>query len=435
MKKFLTLSLLSVLLLSSCSTIEENELMNPVTEENELIAPSSKYLTPEEAAEKAKTFMNITSSKKRESRGNKEFEVKSARLIDFGKKSRSVDIPDSMFYAVDFEDGGYSIVAAERDLLNNIYFYTDEGEFSLEGSPVLELYLSESAKTMDQAPRKSNMELTDARSRAKVIPDPENPDIITGEEWINGVLCVYYYKSSESHVDPITTTKWDYDLPYNYYCPIIKGVRSYAGCSAVAIGQIAATHRYPEFFNGNNYNWDYMLSNPVHTSSYDIGAKEIAQFLYDIGSDIGLDYEEIIPSANIYQVLKGFKDLGYSNAIIKEFSSALCTLSISKGNAVYVQGFTKKMVKDEETSQEKEKKEGHAWVADGFNSINNWIEYYRKDTGELYASYGGVNYTYLHFNIGWGGDDDGFYLCLTQGEGIQNYEFNLNNQIITDIYI
>lgn len=421
MKKFLTLSLLSVLLLSSCSTIEENELMNPVTEENELIAPSSKYLTVEEAAQKAKAFMDFTSSNKRESRGSKEFEVKRAKLIDFGKESRSAEIPDSAFYAVDFEDGGYSIVAAERDLLNNIYFYTEEGEFSLEGSPIMELYLTEAAKTMDQAPHKSNVvQDVVVKSRAKADPDPDDK-YIKGEEWINGVLCIYYYKSTESKVDPITKTKWGQSYPYNYYCPKINGISTYVGCVAVAMGQIAATHRWPESFNGHNYNWDEMLSLSTHTSIYNTGANDIAQFLYDIGSHIGMNYGTSGSGANIDQALKGLKDMGYVNSVKANYTSSLCTPSISFGNPVYMQGFK------EDFSV------GHAWVVDGYNVINNWVEYYRKDNGELYAVYGGRGYTYLHFNLGWNGSQDGYYLYSSQAEGFDDFNYNSDSKIIYNI--
>ena len=47
-------------------------------------------------------------------------------------------------------------------------------------------------------------------------------------------------------IEPLITTKWDQDKPYNNLCPEIDGQRSITGCAATAIAQIMNYHKWPK---------------------------------------------------------------------------------------------------------------------------------------------------------------------------------------------
>lgn len=120
--------------------------------------------------------------------------------------------------------------------------------------------------------------------------------------------------------------------------------------------------------------------------------------------------------------------MGYSAEKKTTFYVNDITISLKGNNPVFMSG------------KSTQSGVGHAWVVDGCDSYTTINEYYNKDTGELYGSYGGIIYTYLHFNIGRGDSRDNAYY-LYAGGGVSGYdakdfstfEYTLNNQIITNI--
>ena len=74
---------------------------------------------------------------------------------------------------------------------------------------------------------------------------------------------------SSKEVEPLLTTLWDLDFPYNYYCPedpAGSGNRTPAGCVAVAVAQIAYYWRWPD--HGQGYNSYIPASHPEYGVQY-----------------------------------------------------------------------------------------------------------------------------------------------------------------------
>lgn len=224
-------------------------------------------------------------------------------------------------------------------------------------------------------------------------------------------------------------TEWHQKFPYNSLCPTENNYNTVVGCAAVAMGQICAYKRKPQQLNNHTYDWDTMLAQSGHSTVNDTGIYDISHLLRNIGELVKMDYGLESSSATTGNALEGFKTMGYSKAEIKIYSIGDVTASIAINNPVWMRGTNPS------------DGEGHAWVVDGYDMVRTWTEYYDKETGNLFASYGGSNvYTYLHFNVGWSdSDNNAYYLC--QGAGNRSdgklfsiFEYTQNNKIITNLY-
>lgn len=414
--------MLWMLLAFSCTTTDMEPTLSVARPDGD--TPSVKYLSPKEAGNIATAFMASLDGDGERSRGDKTRKVSEVSLLNSKTITRSAET-DTTFYVVDFEEGGYSLIAADRELDNNVYVYSPDGEFSSDDNPVLDIYLENAIATMPDAPRRGEIGNMAKMSRANVPNDKDLP--ITGEEYINGVLCTYIYKASHTIKQPLIWTLWHQHAPYNIYCPVEKNQHTLVGCVAVAIGQICAYHRWPQQVDGYTYNWDDMLLYNSHSNETMIGLNDIALFLRKVGDIVDMDYGTDSSSATTKNILSGLKKLGYTSAILTDYSTFKCAYELGCDRPVLMIGTNSKG-------------EGHAWVVDGCDNMTNWVEYYRKDTGELYASYSGAGYTYLHFVSGWKGYNDTYFLCSTAGINDGNnypkfsvFGYDKDNKIITGI--
>ncbi len=104
---------------------------------------------------------------------------------------------------------------------------------------------------------------------------------------------------------PLLKTRWDQGYPYNYYAPLLNGRRTWAGCVAVAFGQIMRYWKWPpqgrgtHSYNWNGrvlsadfavpYRWERMPSQLSPSSPLD-QIKAVALLLYNIGVGFNMDY-------------------------------------------------------------------------------------------------------------------------------------------------
>lgn len=233
-------------------------------------------------------------------------------------------------------------------------------------------------------------------------------------------------KGSHSKKSPLLTTAWHQDSPYNILCPEINGTPTLVGCVAVAMGQICAYHQWPKQLNGYTYDWESMLSQSTHATTYDTGVYDIAHLLREIGESVNMNYGTSESLATLSNALNSFKDMGFNSAKKKDYSINDVKISLNSNLPVLMIGI-------------KSTGKGHAWVVDGYNIYSTWTEYYNKETGELYATYGGAGYTYLHFNIGWEDtENNAYYLCSgidsdETGKEFSTFGYTSGNKIITDI--
>lgn len=189
-------------------------------------------------------------------------------------------------------------------------------------------------------------------------------------------------------IGPLIQTQWGQGQFFNYYCPHDSrgpNGRVYAGCVAVAMGQII---RYFSGFNSINmqhsynsgtygtlqarigpYNWSAMEDAPVTVNL------EVSDFLYDLGVLLHMTYSVSGSLSNSHRALEAFHELGYPNGIILRKSK----FSIESWTEIFYQNLS-------EYKPVMVTGGGHAFICDGFSEDG-----------------------LFHFNLGWDGYGDGYY--------------------------
>lgn len=231
---------------------------------------------------------------------------------------------------------------------------------------------------------------------------------------------------------------WTQDAPMNDLCPRYEysgyNYATYAGCAAIAIGQIMRFHQYPSQGKGtvnyttdtyninvtsdlsnHTYDWAHILPNYFYTNPTQQEREEVAKLVYDVAASMQMDFS---PGASNTQ------DFRAAQALIRHFGydaslelidhrfytttkwADIIRAEIDAHRPVYLSGTN--------ISGNNSMVAGHAFVVDGY------------DTEGFY-----------HINWGWNGTSNGYYLLtdLTpndkQGVGGSNngYAF-MQNAII-----
>ena len=59
--------------------------------------------------------------------------------------------------------------------------------------------------------------------------------------------------TSKAKIEPLMTTTWNQDAPYNNKCPKLDEKSALTGCVATALAQILNYHKYPDSSEGTGY--------------------------------------------------------------------------------------------------------------------------------------------------------------------------------------
>ncbi len=244
-------------------------------------------------------------------------------------------------------------------------------------------------------------------------------------------------------VAPMMTTKWGQNAPYNNYCPVFEKEKTKAptGCVATAMAQIMKYWNYPtkgigsksyiptthpEYgtlsasFIGTTYQWSSM-PNKVTTSSSTTAQTAVATLMYHCGVAVSMNYKTsaeggsgaytILPetyinngyidAATALNKYFGYNTVGYyRNSYSDNNWKTILKGELDAGRPILYAG--------------QSSSSGHAFVCDGYNSSD-----------------------YFHFNWGWSGNSDNYYLisalnppALGTGGGTGG-GFNTNQKIVT----
>ena len=300
------------------------------------------------------------------------------QLVYTGSSSRG----ETCFYAFNVGEGGFVIVSAD-DRFRPIVGYSDEGTFETENpSPELMFYLDK---------------IIEARtSRNAVLFDD------TEQEWQSvATTGRLLSRNGGRAVDYICTTKWNQDSPYNLYAPEANsgpGGRCYAGCVATAMSQVMKRWNHPlqgtdsysyycpgygtqsANFGETTYDWEHMPDRLAGASQQEIEA--VALFMYHCGVSVEMQFSPSGSGANSWDVpdaiQRFFSYSSHADLKWREGYSLLNWQEMLKeshdiGWPVYYSGFSNSG--------------GHAFVCDGY------------DDSDLF-----------HFNWGWGGSSDGYFV-------------------------
>ena len=220
------------------------------------------------------------------------------------------------------------------------------------------------------------------------------------KEWVKYLSnepVALHKNGDRSQVDPLLTSKWNQDSPYNVLCPVDEdgpGNHVYVGCVATAMIQIMNYWRYPNQGTGSfsynkypygilsvdfadaTYDWDAMQDNIDINSPW-----EIAEIGYHAAVSVKMDFSPTGSGAYSQDVPKALENyFNYSTAAQyvekSDYSFAdwenMIQAELDNGYPMYYSGYSSEG--------------GHAFVLDGYQGSN-----------------------YYHFNFGWGGTGNGYY--------------------------
>lgn len=316
------------------------------------------------------------------------------------------------------DDQGFVIVAGESGAISDILGYCDHGSFSYEDAPVQFLDLlkeySDGIDSLRQDPSLARAQLP--AHMKKAYPN-----------YLGNMI-----------VEPLLTTAWNQWAPYNDLCPVDdstnvwEGPTEYhghcpSGCVPTAVAQVMRYWKWPkqsggrvivgytdggttpvyEDFPVHTYDWDNMLDYYGYTNDVreympyqpynSAQAHAVAQLMADVGKAMGTSYCQ--PNGS---------PAGLSAAALVD------NFGYEPGHGV-INGSKASKVKEGLKAELDENRpvlyrgqplegDGHALVCDGYTSND-----------------------YFHFNYGWGGDCNGFYLLGS----IPIYIYNV--QILTNV--
>ena len=315
---------------------------------------------------------------------NTTFNSDDIQLVYTGASHRG----ETCFYVFNTGEKGFVIVSAD-DRFRPIVGYSNEGTFETENmSPELAFYLDKIAEART--------------SHNAVLFDN------TEQEWQSVATTGRLISRNRGRgVDYLCTTTWNQDSPYNLYAPEASngpGGRCYAGCVATAMSQIMKYWDYPEHGTGSHsydaggwwgpyypnlsanfgatyYDWDNM-PNRISSSSPQEQIEAIATLMYHCGVAVEMGFAYDGSGANSEDVPDAIERyFSYSShAQLKRRESYTLTQwqnklkeSFDIGWPVYYSGYSESG--------------GHAFVCDGY------------DDDDLF-----------HFNWGWGGTSDGWFV-------------------------
>ncbi len=273
-------------------------------------------------------------------------------------------------YIYNVAGGGWVMVSANDNTRRNVLGYSPTGRFDYSALPVnargwIENYAGVIAQLDSHPEYVSRDSVMQSRAAGAVAP-------LLGE------------------------VAWGQGEPYNLLCPTLNSeVRAVTGCVATAMAQIMMYHRYPAAGQGGalyewngqtlttqfgKYDWDQML--PKYTGNESEASRQaVATLMRDCGYSVSMDY--------------GLE----SGAYVTDITGALMRNFVYDCSMIYLphsdcdteswEGILMKELDEKRPVlySGTGKGGGHAFVCDGYD-----------DKG------------YFHFNWGWNGASDGYFL-------------------------
>lgn len=287
------------------------------------------------------------------------------------KNLRSDKTNNAPYYAFNLEQG-YVIVSGD-DEMTELVGYAENGFFDAENvPPQMQLWLDGYAEYVAA--------VQSGKAKARKILLSDSPSVV---------------------VEPLVTTKWNQDAPFNNFAPEYTDdnnntQRCATGCAATAMAQIMKFHNWPEQgvghysyehqsfgtissnFSEHAYDWTNMIDRYNNGEYSNVQADAVALLMKDCGVSLNMNYGPV-SGASIYSYTPAFKNyFRYSSRTVNrsgcetaEFTKII-TDELQEGRPIIYCG----------TGEDG----GHAFVVDGYDT----------------------NY-FLHVNWGWGGYSDGYF--------------------------
>ena len=308
-----------------------------------------------------------------------------------------------------FNYGGGFVVVAADDRAHPILGYTEGGDFDVDNLPEgLRYFLGYYARQIQYA-IDNNL--------------PLEPEV--AEQWyLVGKEGSMRKTRGEKAVDPLLSTLWDQDWPYNYYAPACNNYwtnnHCYVGCVATAMSQVMKYWNWPETgvgehtystssyggtisvnFGEATYNWSIMPNSLGNTAND--AAKAVALLMYHCAVSVDMNfapdgsgaYSRDVPDAvTNYFRYASITGIEYRDLYDRTTWEDMLIEQLDLGHPMMYSG--------------SDNSGGHAFNCDGYN-----------------------NQRQFHFNFGWRGNYNNYYMVEAINTG--NGSFNSGQSAIINM--
>ncbi len=317
------------------------------------------------------------------------------------------------YYAFNIKGGGFIIIAGE-DRAPQVLGYSDKGHLDFNNLPYSLQGLLNSYK-----------------QEIEFLQSYKENDLVPARQTFN----------AGSGVEPLIKTTWGQEMPYYLQCPKKNGEYCVVGCVATAMAQVMYYWKYPEGSSAiNGYSswwssfsvpslpattfdytkmllsychWDYDASALVQDTYTDEQAQEVAKLSRYCGQAVEMDYDPEGSGAYTSDQLAAMKFFGYRSS----------GQHVQKNGwwSSYTTAQWEDMIKTEldasrpilYSASDTNGAGGHAFICDGYNTDGKF-----------------------HFNFGWYGTCDGWYvstaLNMTHRDG-DYLKFNSGHEMLIGI--
>lgn len=297
-------------------------------------------------------------------------------------KTRSVASNDTIAYVFNYPDnGGFVMISPDPSLEEPLVAYSDKGHLDIYDDFVkdqiifpLEKYIEIESSTFDPT----------VGIQASSVPTGFY-DII---EEIKPQLIINLNQRSP----------WNkYVLAYNEHGPLV-------GCVNVACALIMSRCKSNFTFELSHFNFTEITKAIAiqqgvtgvgsSTYSYDRAVDDMAFLLWIIGNASGSEYTSSATVTTYANAISKMIEWGYKSStsgLKYSYDTDTVKYYISYGNLVFLTGIQK----------EKPNEPGHAWVADGYQV---------RQKKSYIPGYNFPEEAYVHFNWGWGGNCNGYFI-------------------------
>lgn len=327
------------------------------------------------------------------------------------------EVGTSNLYIFNNEAGTGFVIVAGDDCSVPILGYSDENNFKTEDMP---------ANLRSWLQRYDNVISAAVANHTEATAD-------IAQQWTNLRAGRLPIEGGRESVSPWLTTQWDQDAPYNNLCPGSGSTKAYTGCAATAMAQVMKFHNWPTTgtgshsyycdayydygtlsanFGNTTYNWSAM-QNTYSPSATGTAANAVATLMFHCGVAIEMMYGPNGSGAFIadnYYYTGSHASVEYALKTYFDYRSSLHSEYEEEHTSAEWKNMLKNDIRDTMpvvySGYDEEYESGHAFVCDGFDNSDRF-----------------------HFNWGWSGYGDGYFVIndLTPspgGIGGGNYDFS-----------
>lgn len=385
--------ILSLLFLFSCS--KDNEIIDSKSSQQE-------------------NFVNLSAAKEIgsgilfKSSENNSYSGKNNSFVTIKKKIETVnevknDIGNTVFYVINYVNGGFIILSADNRA-EPIIGFSEDNKFVLDNGKdksyplVLKSWLENVKKHISNIQTSKSKQTKEEELIWRQVQNMMvSNGSMTAKSAIADIPMPDCYEHTESRSQgPFLKMKWwqfdGFNDALGYISCTSDNQHVYAGCVPIAMAQVMKYYQYP-----TNYNWSAM---PM-----DSAAPVTANLILDIHNAIGSVY----PGQPVYNcngtgvgsdislVLKS--KFNYSSAQLANYSYQTVINELDAGRPVILEGVDKSSFT------------GHMWVCDGYYVMNSFFD-----------NCTGVTSICLSMNWGWkNGKNNGFYSINNFNPNSANY--------------